>query len=143
MRHIKDTTSGDLFMVPIPAANLAGSLACRVEIAHCMSDALHGHDRHDVATQISKLTGRNLSKHMLDAYTAESREEHIPPLDIAIAFDLAIGGAAVLNMYAAKIGARVLVGKASLDAELGKLERMREDATRKIKQLKQMMGESE
>lgn len=143
MRRFKDTVTPDLFMVPIPVGNVPGSLACRVEIAHSMSDALAGHDRFDVATQISRLTGREISKHMLDAYTAESRETHIPPLDIAIAFDMATGGVAMRNLYAAKLGARVLVGKESLDAEIGKLERLKEDATKKIKEIKRMMGETE
>jgi hypothetical protein len=143
MRRVKDTITGDLFMVPTPVGNVPGSLACRVEIAHCMSDALIGHDRYEVATQISRLTGREISKHMLDAYTAESRETHIPPIDIAIAFDLATGGVAMLNLYAAKLGARVLIGKESLDAEIGKLERLKEDASKKIRELKRVMGETE
>lgn len=143
MRRFKDNATGDLFMVPVAVGNVPGSLACRVEIAHSMSVALDGHDRYDVATQISRLTGREISKHMLDAYTAESRETHIPPLDIAIAFDMATGGVNMLNLYAAKLGARVLVGKESLDAEIGKLERLKEDAARKIKELKKMMGEPE
>ncbi len=143
MRRYKDTVTGDLFMVPQPVGNVPGSLACRVEIAHCMSAALAGLDRFDVATQISRLTGRELSKHMLDAYTAESRETHIPPIDIAIAFDMATGGVNMLNLYAAKLGARVLVGKESLDAEIGKLERIKEDAARKVKELKRMMGQTE
>lgn len=143
MRRFKDNATGDLFMVPRSVGNLPGSLACRVEIAHCMSDALHGLDRHDVATQISRLTGREFSKHMLDAYTAESRETHIPPIDTAIAFDMATGGLNMLNFYAAKLGAVVLVGKESLDAKIGKLERQKEDAARQIKEIKRMMGETE
>lgn len=143
MRRFKDTATGDLFMVPVAVGNVPGSLACRVEIANHMSEALDGHDRYDVATQISRLTGRETSKHMLDAYTAESRETHIPPLDIAIAFDMATGGVAMLNLYATKLGARVLIGKESLDAEIGKLERLKEEATKKIKEIKRMMGETE
>lgn len=143
MKRFKDTATPDLFMVPRSVGNTPGSLACRVEIAHCMSDALHGLDRHEVATQIGRLTGREFSKYMLDAYTAESRETHIPPIDTAIAFDMATGGVAMLNLYAAKLGARVLVGKESLDAEIGKLERIKEDATRKVRELKRMMGETE
>ena len=40
-------------------------------------------------------------------------------------------------------GCKVLVGKAALDAEIGKLERLKEEAGRKIKQLKHAMGEME
>ena len=40
-------------------------------------------------------------------------------------------------------GGRVLMGKEALDAEIGKLERLKEDAAKKIRQLKLAMGEME
>ena len=136
-----DTLSGDLFEVPQPVNPYAGALACRAQIAHLMSDALKGHDRYEVATQMSKLLGREFSKHILDAYTAESRDEHIPPIDTAIAFDMATGGMALLSFYAHKLGARLVVGKENLNWQLGKLETMREDIAKQIKQVKLALGE--
>lgn len=138
-----DTLSGDLFEVPQPVLPIAGALACRAQIAHVMSDALKPHDRYEVATQMSKLLGREFSKHILDAYTAESREEHIPPIDTAIAFDMATGGMCLLNFYAQKMGARLVVGRENLNWQLGKLEHMREELARQIKQVKQALGEKE
>ena len=38
-------------------------------------------------------------------------------------------------------GCRVVVGKEALDAEIGKLERLRDEAARRIRQLKQAAGE--
>ncbi len=137
----RDTVTPDLFTIPQPAPRSAGSLSCRVEIAHTMSEALNGHDRYDVAATMSRLLGRDISKHMLDAYTAESREDHIPPLDTAIAFDMATGDSKLLNLYASKLGARISVGKDALNAELGKLERVRDEVAKQIKQLKRVMGE--
>lgn len=139
----KDTLTGDLFMIPRLVAPHAGALACRVEIANAMSDALKGHDRFEVCIQMSKLLGREISKHMLDAYTAESREDHSPALDIAIAFDMATGGHTLLDLAASKLGARVSIGKDALNAQLGKLERTRDEAAKQIKQLKNLMGEAE
>lgn len=139
----RDPTTADMFELPPPPASADGSLVCRVEIACAMSAALKGHDRFTVAAQMSRLLGRDISKHMLDAYTAESREDHIPPIDTAIAFDLATGSQTLVNLAAAKIGARLLVGKEALHAELGKLERMRDDAAQQIRQLKRVMGELE
>lgn len=120
-----------------------GSLACRAEIAAAVSAALKGLDRYDIATSMIRLLGRDISKHMLDAYTAESREDHIPPLDTAIAFDLATGAHTLVNLYASKVGARVAVGKEALDTKLGQLERIRDDAAKQIKQIKRVMGEAE
>lgn len=138
----RDIYSLDLFddMPPAPVST-PGGLSCRAEIASVMSDALKNHDRFDVAAKMSKLLGREISKHMLDAYTAESREDHIPPLDTAIAFDLAVGSSALAELSARKVGAKLVFGKEALDAKLGKLERIRDEAAKEIKRIKKAMGE--
>lgn len=135
----RDSATPDLFDIPQPAPSSAGSLTCRVQIAHTMSEALSGYDRYEVAAIMSRLLGRDISKHMLDAYTAESREDHIPPLDTAIAFDMATDNVHLLNLCASKLGARVSVGKDALNAELGKMEHLRDEIGRKIKKLKRVM----
>lgn len=141
--RFKDTHSYDMFeLLPPPAVSCAGSLACRAEIASTMSDALKPFDRYDIAASMSKLLGRDISKFMLDAYTAESREDHIPPLDTAIAFDIATGTNSLINLAASKVGARVLVGKDALNAELGRLQRVSDEALKKAKSLKKALGES-
>lgn len=139
----KDTLTGDLFLIPRPVMPNKGALACRAEIAGLMSDALKGNDRFEVATEMSKLLGREITKNMLDAYTAESREDHIPPFDTAIAFDLATNSHTLLDFAASKLGARISVGKDALNSQLGKLERVRDEAAKQIKQLKAIMGEAE
>jgi len=135
----RDQFTQDLFEIPQPATG-AGSLACRAQIAAIMSEALKGHDRYTVAADMSRLLGREITKFMLDAYTAESRETHLPPVDTAMAFDMATNGFALINLYAQKLGAKVLVGREALDAEIGKLERIKQEANARIKSLKQMSG---
>lgn len=136
----RDPFTIDMFEELPPApASAPGSLACRIEIAHAMSEALKGHDRYDIAAMMSRLLGRDISKHMLDAYTAESREDHIPPFDTAIAFDLATGSNTLVAFAAKKLGAKLSFGKEALDTKLGQLERIRDEATKQIKQLKKMM----
>ncbi len=138
----RDIYTMDLFgdLPPAPVTT-PGGLSCRAEIAHAMSDALKNHDRFEIAAKMSKLLGREISKHMLDAYTAESREDHIPPLDTAIAFDLATETSALADLFARKVGAKLVHGKEALDAKLGQLERMRDEATKQIKAIKKAMGE--
>ena len=138
-----DVFAGSLFKpedIPPPPVSAPGGLSCRSEIAHAMSDALIGHDRYEIAAKMSKLLGREISKHMLDAYTAESREDHIPPFDTAIAFDLATESRVMAELFASKIGAKMAVGKEALDAKLGKLERMRDEMTKQIKLVRRAMG---
>jgi len=140
----RDIHTLDLFdeLPPAPVTT-PGGLSCRAEIAHAMSDALKNHDRFEVAAKMSKLLGREISKHMLDAYTAESREDHIPPLDTAIAFDLAIGSSALAELFARKVGAKLVFGREALDTRLGKLERMRDGVNQEIKRIKKVMGEQD
>lgn len=135
-----DLHTGDLFAVPQPVQPYAGSLSCRAQIASVMSEALKGYDRFDVAAKMSKLLGRDISKHMLDAYTAESREEHIPPLDTAMAFDMATDGMALLTFYSHMLGASLVVGKEYLNWQLGRLEKEKEDKAREIKRLRKALG---
>jgi hypothetical protein len=143
MKKTHDPHTIDMFAQELPPApaTAPGSLACRTEIAHIMSEALKGHDRYEIASKMSRLLGRDISKHMLDAYTAESREDHIPPFDTAIAFDLATGSNVLTEFAAKKLGARLSAGKDALDAKLGHLERIRDEAAKQIKQLKRVMGE--
>jgi hypothetical protein len=131
----RDKITFDMFDIPQPVTG-PGSLDCRRQIAGVMSEALKGLDRYLVAAEMSRYLGREISKHMLDAYTSESRENHIPPLDTAMAFDLATQGHALADLYAGKIGGRILLGNDALDAEIGKLERHREETMNKIKALK-------
>lgn len=135
----RDDITLDLFEIPQPASG-AGSLACRAEIAGLMSEILKTHDRYTVAADMSRLLGREVTKFMLDAYTAESRETHMPPIDTAMAFDMATNGFVLISLYAQKLGAKVVVGREAIDAEIGKLERQRQEVSDRIKSLKNMSG---
>lgn len=142
MKNKRDNLTRDMFAELPPApVTAAGGLSCRSEIAHAMSEAMKGYDRYEIAAKMSRLLDRDISKHMLDAYTAESREDHIPPLDTAIAFDLATESRVLAELFARKIGARLAVGKEALDAKLGQLLRNREETDKQIKVIKKIMGE--
>lgn len=138
----RDTITRDMFplpLIPQPVPKSPGSLSCRAEIAQTVGGALAGHDRHEVATVMSQLLNREISKHMLDAYAAESREDHIPPLDTAIALDMAVGNFHLTNLCASKLGARLSVGTEALYLELSKLERQRDESIRQVKCLRKLM----
>ena len=81
------------------SAHNPGSVACSIEIAHTMSDALDkcrvaGVDRTKVAERMSWLLGdQEVSVAMLNAYTAASRTTHQINVERAIAFDSAVHGA--------------------------------------------------
>ncbi len=144
MKRIVDKLTGDLFAnVPQAHPMTAGAWRFRSEIAHAMSDAVKAcsKDRYQIAADMSRLLGREISINTLDKYTSEASEDHIPNLETAIAFDAATEQLALANLFAGKLGCRVLPGKDSLLAELGRLEQMKGEIAKQERAIKKVLGE--
>lgn len=141
MKRKVDLLTPDLFEVPVPTAPMPGALNFKLTLRHLLSEALKSSpiSRTDVAARMSELTGENITKHQLDAWTAESREGWRFPLEYLPALEVACETTALTAWMASTRGGKVLMGKEALDAEIGKLERLKEDAAKKIKQLKHAM----
>jgi len=135
----------DLFPVPSPAPELPGQMDYRTQVATLVGDVLRGAvgDRFDVAAKMSRLTGKDVSKNMLDAYASDAREDHNLPLYLAPALEVVCESHALTAWLADVRGGRLLIGRDALNAELGKLERARDEAGKRIRQLKTLMGEME
>lgn len=145
MKRAHDTLTLDLFEVPVARTPLPGALDVGLQVRHLISDLLKAcpRNRFEVAAHMSELTGHEITKHQLDSWTAESREGWRFPLEYLPAFEVAVGTHQITTWMADLRGCKVLVGKEALDAEIGKLERLKEDAAKRIKQLKNAMGEME
>ena len=144
MKRIVDTLSGDLFAeVPKMHPKTAGGWRFRSEIAHVMGEAVKAcsKDRYQIAADMSRLLGREISVNTLDKYTSEASEDHLPNLETAIAFDAATEQLSVLNFFAGKLGCRVLPGKQSLYVELARLEQEKSEIVRLEKAIKKVLGE--
>lgn len=145
-RRFADTLTGDLFS-SIPQAHpmTPGSWNFRREIAVVMGDAIKAchKDRWQIAADMSRLIGREISANTLDKYTSEASEDHIPNLETAIAFDAATEQTALADFFARKLGCRVLPGKDSLLAELGRIEQMKGDLAKQEKAIKRILGEQQ
>jgi hypothetical protein len=96
-----------------PPPTRVGSFDIDSELRHALSRALKDCDlsRYEVAAAISELVGAGVSKHMLDAYTAESHEGHKFPVQYLPAFVAVTGAAWVLDLIARKCGCIVLEGE--------------------------------
>jgi len=136
-----DTNTGDLFAYPQPAAALPGSMDYRATLSHLLAETLRksGKDRHDIAHIASKLTGHNVSKHMLDGYTAESREEFNLPFWVVPAIENACGSFELTNWLVAVRGGRLLIGRDALEADLGRITRQREQLVEQERALRALM----
>jgi hypothetical protein len=145
MRTVRDLQTLDLFEVPTPRKPLPGALEVGLPVRHLLSEMLKASplSRFEVAARMSELLGHEVSKHQLDAWTAESREGWRFPLEYLPALEVALETHAMTGWLADLRGCTVLVGRDALDAKIGKLERMRDEAAKQIRQLKQAMGEKE
>jgi len=113
-----DTRSGDLFEAGVERP---GAMGCRLEIAATMRQALdsagkRGLTRETVAARMVWHLGERLSKDTLDGYVAPSHTENATtPRDIklihAMAFDAAVEEDALMGIYSAKRGGRILVNE--------------------------------
>lgn len=144
-RRRGDDLTLDLFVVPQPVAPLPSSMDYGREVAAMVSDVLsHADgDRYEIAARMSRLTGRDVSKYMLDAWSSESRDTYNIPFYMTPVLEAACETHNFSNWLADKRGGRLLIGKEALTAELGKLERAKEEAAKKIRDLKKIMGEFE
>ena len=145
MKARHDSLTLDLFEVPVARTPLPGALAIGPALRHLLCDLMKAspRQRFEIAAQMSELTGQEITKHQLDSWTADSREGWRFPLEYLPAFEVAVQTHGITAWLADLRGCKVLVGKEALDAEIGKLERLKEDAAKKIKQLKHVMGEME
>lgn len=136
----RDPLTADLFEIPTPVEPRPGSLNFNKELRRLLSDLLKktppSVTREVVAARMSELTGDTVTKHMIDAWTAESREGWRFPLEYAPAFEVAVETTGLLAWFAQVRGGKALIGKDALDAEIGKLERWKEEANQEIKRLK-------
>ena len=143
MRRAADTLTADLFEVPMPAETLPGALDYGLAVRRLLVDAIKASPLNacQIAARMSELTGVPITEHQLHAWTAPSREGWRFPLEYLPAFEAANETHALTAWLAGTRGGRLLVGREALNAELGRLERLRDEAGRKIKQLKSVMGE--
>lgn len=143
----RDAMTLDLFEVPQALPGLDASHDFRSLVAGLVCDLLEqakaaGMNRHAVAAEASRLTGREVSKAMLDNYTSEAHDSFNVPLWLVPSLESACHAHLLTQWLVATRGGKLLVGREALNAELGRLERARDEAARKIKQLKTVMGET-
>jgi len=95
--------------------------------------------RYEVAAEMSKLLGREITKSQIDSWSAESKENHRFPLAYLNAFCEATEDKTIIRLIAERAGGYFIEGEDALYTELGKLEQMKRDILEKEKLLKQML----
>ncbi len=134
-------TMDKLFEVPAAPKLTPGSLQFNNELRNVLSAILKQSpkSRYEIAARMSELLDEEISKNMIDSWTAESRRGWRFPFEFTAAFETACESYQLTELLAQKRGCKILVGEEVLLAELGKLESMEADLKERKKALKQIM----
>ena len=101
-------------------------------------------DRIDIAVRMTRLTGEEITKSQLDAWTSTSKRKWRFPLELLPAFESASCTHIVSQWVAERLGGRMLYGKEILEAQLGRFEMLKREADKRYKQIRdelQRMGD--
>ena len=139
MSRSRDALTRDLFEIPEAPTPAGGSLNFDAQVCAALSDALKNchRDRYQVAADMSRLLAREVSKHMLDAYTAESRDAYNFPLNYVPAFEVATESFVLTQLLAKLRGCRVLVGEDALLEEMGRIKKAQDELALRERALKE------
>lgn len=144
MRKSKDDRTLDIFSVPQPVLTIPGNGNNAAQVSELISEILKGSDldRYEIAARMSRLSGDDVSKHMLDAWSSPARIDHNMPFYRAALMEEVCSSHALTNWLVEQRGGRVAYGRDALNAELGRLARVAADATKQARELKKLLGDS-
>jgi|GEM_PF-247368 len=142
----RDSLTDDLFdMVAVPVARTPtpGALDVGVQLRNVLSEQIKASplSRHQIAARMSELLGHDVTKHQLDSWTAESRDGWRFPLEYLPALEVALETHEVLAWLADVRGARLSIGREALQAQLGKLEHLKDELRKQEAAIKKLLGE--
>ena len=120
-------------VLPMQPKLSAGCLATDQEIRIIAAQVMKQSDldRFRIAGRISELLGRQVTKAQLDSYVAPTKRGNRLSFEMAIALSVACGNHALLDFFATKAGAIVLIGEDARMAELGRIKKLRQDLAEK------------
>lgn len=142
MRRAHDDRTLDLFAIPQPVLAVPGQGNYSVQVSELVAEMLKATDidRYEVAARMSRLSGDEVSKAMLDAWSSPARVDHNLPFYRVALLEEVCATHLLTNWLVSQRGGRVAYGRDALLAELGRLERTREEAARQARDLKRMLG---
>lgn len=143
MRRVKDTQTLDIFEVPVPIVPTPGSGNYAAQVSELVGSVLKDCpiDRYEVAAQMSRLSGDDVSKHMLDAWSSPARTEHNIPLYRVPLIEEVCSSHAFTDWLVHLRGGRVAYGREALAAEYGRRQQMMDQLKADMRKLKQLMGD--
>tara|TARA_R110001583_G_scaffold153879_1_gene305555 strand:- start:297 stop:734 length:438 start_codon:yes stop_codon:yes gene_type:complete len=145
MRRVNDTQTLDIFEVPAPVVPSPGSGNYAAQVSELVGIVLKDcpDDRYEVAAQMSRYSGDEVSKHMLDAWSSPGRCDHNIPFYRIPLLEEVCQSHAFTDWIVHLRGGRVAYGREALAAEYGKRQQMMEKLKSDMKELKRLMGDDQ
>jgi len=142
MARRKDDRTFELFAVPQPAQAIPGQCNYGHLVSGLIGEVLKstGLERHDIASRMSRLSGDDVSKNMLDAWSSTARVDHNLPLYRVPLLEYVCETHVLTDWLVGMRGGSASYGKDALLAELGRVVRNREELTRQERELKKLVG---
>jgi len=94
-----------------------------------------------IAGRMSELTGREITRAMLDSWTSSAKQKHRFPAEFLPAFCTAVSSDEPISFLARKSGIFTMPDKDVLMAEMARKIELRESANREIKKIKMFLHE--
>lgn len=134
-----------MFEVPQPEHPTPGSANYAFEVSNLVAQVLKDCplDRWEIAAQMSRLSGDDISKNMLDAWASPGRPDHNIPFHRLPLLEQVCVTHALTDWGVAKRGGRVAYGRDVLNEKLGRMTVMKKQLDRQIRELQQLMGDDE
>jgi hypothetical protein len=144
----RQLTLDAMFMAPAPEVRQdAGCLDLSQRVREALTDTLANAkaggvgtiDRYTIAAQMSRTSGREISKNMLDRYCASSAEDWRFPLEALPALVQATNDYRLLDVIAEACGCRVLRGENAWIAEVGALMAAQQEIKQRLAKYKDVL----
>ena len=145
MKHVKDERMDDLFLIPQPARPVDGSADYSFQVSNLVSHMLKDTDldRYEISAQMSRLTGKDISKNMIDAWASPGRTDHNLPFYLVAVLESVCTSHDLTNWLAEKGGGRVAYGRETLKAKLATTLMRKQRAEAEYRALAKMLGEGD
>lgn len=145
MKRVKDTATLDIFEVPAPVVPAPGSGNYAAQVSELVGIVLKDcpTDRYEVAAQMSRLSGDDVSKHMLDAWSSPARSDHNIPFYRIPLLEEVCHSHVFTDWLVHLRGGRVAYGREALAAEYGRRQQQMDKVKAEMRELKRLMGEDE
>ncbi len=146
MKRSRDERTIDFFETPPAPVPTGGSLDYEAELCSTLTDMITDamkrgviRSRYDLAARMSELTGKEITKAMIDSWTAESKEKHRFPFEFAAAMETACDSTRLRELLGRKMGSRILVAEDSMLAKLGLIHKKRAELAEEERAIKSQL----